>query len=929
MFWRLILLVGAFFLFFACSSENTSATTICVLTPENEDGTSNSGDGQDSVGEPLNIPYIGNSSVKFSEVDPINISFNDFEGDDPAWIELSNVSDTSVNLNGLYLTNTLTEPRKWQFGDVSILPKERTVVFLSGKNLIDFVAPHDSINMIGSGIWSWDDSQNSPVSGTSYVKPYSFSSLKKRGEDGIFDISAEMQYGENEELGWHSASVFVGTQSGSKENVIDISSANELLLTGYVSKDRSLEIRLAQPNLDDWKGYAMEIIGTGQVSTYHITLPSGKTFPDLKNIYGTRFAPSPNELKTLQFTFTDFIVRNRGHYAHTNFKIKNQGGSLYLINEFGIIDSVKYAEVPIGKTWTTDKNGKWGIGESSPLEVYSGSVYAGQSEKISLPASGFYNSPITLQFPAAGTPSETRCEVGGKNPSVNSPVMAGKISISRTTVLRCISVKSGMLPSDVINRTYIFEPQPTIASVFLTGEPDSWFNPDTGIYMEGPNAQNANPHFGANYWLDKEIPVFIEFFEPGKREPVFSENAGYEIFGNYSRANPKKSAALVFREKYGKSQLSYTIFPEYPNLKKFKWLVLRNNGSNFYNDYIRDRLATSMTKGLGVDYQKARPSIVYYNGEYYGIHNIRERSNEYYFETNYGLNAENIDMLKADNSATHGDASDYLSLISFLKNNGAETKDAYAFVQSKMDVSNFINYVHAELFANNRDWPANNLKKWKTNSPASPWKWFLYDMDFGMGTTMSEYKNNIFEFATEESGKDWPNGPESTFLLRTLLKNQEFRLAFINRFPALLATKFSSDSLSALAHSMMNEILPEIPKDQKRWNLSSSKMNSELGKILDFIGTRQNVILSEMQDFFDLGQIAPVTMSTIGDGYVTVHGLTMPKGRFKVSFFAGTPVVVSAVPGAGGVFDKWSDGVKDITRLIDPALVTELVAEFK
>ena len=41
-------------------------------------------------------------------------------------------------------------------------------------------------------------------------------------------------------------------------------------------------------------------------------------------------------------------------------------------------------------------------------------------------------------------------------------------------------------------------------TVFLSADPNSLFDPDSGIYMEGNFAQAKEPHYGANYWLDKE-----------------------------------------------------------------------------------------------------------------------------------------------------------------------------------------------------------------------------------------------------------------------------------------------------------------------------------------------------------------------------------------------------------------------------------------
>jgi hypothetical protein len=95
--------------------------------------------------------------VIFTEVDPVNIDYKDHEGDDAGWVELFNTSADTVNLSGMYLTDSQDEPFKWKLGDVKIAPNSFLVIFLSGKNYPDYVMPHDSIGMIGHGCWTWTD----------------------------------------------------------------------------------------------------------------------------------------------------------------------------------------------------------------------------------------------------------------------------------------------------------------------------------------------------------------------------------------------------------------------------------------------------------------------------------------------------------------------------------------------------------------------------------------------------------------------------------------------------------------------------------------------------------------------------------------------------------------------------------------------------
>ena len=932
-FWRFAiscLLMLLALAFFACSDSNSHSTKIEEISEDNLAPIDSSLEGSSDA---TKLPFVG-GSVMFTEVDPINIVYEDHEGGDAGWVELFNTSADTVDLSGMYLTDSKTEPFKWKFGSVKLAPNAFLLVFMSGKNYPDYVLPHDSLDMIGPGCWTWTDSQSDPP-GYSYADPLEGQKKNCFKENNEKRFGAVMRLAENEDLGWSSIAVFVGTGSSDPSDVLDISAANEILMRAYITKDRKVSFRLTQPDMDDWKGYEIVFTGTGDSSTvYRTAIPTGKTFPDLKNIYGTRMSPEANESQEVSVKVFSYIARNRGHEPHAGFKIPQSGGRLYLVNaDTAIVDSVAYPEIPVGKTWNygtlADGTTGFGFGDASPYGSPVQTVVKSRSPAVDtlaeIPPSGFYAAPFVIAF---SEDANVRCEKGGLAPTAESAT-ATALTINSTTTIRCAAFDAGMLPGEELVRTYVFESAPTVPAVFLTADPNSLFHPDSGIYMEGNFAQSKEPHYGANYWLDKEIPVKVELMEPGMNAPAFAKSAGLKIFGNYSRQNAKKSVAITFREKYGDKRLNYSLFPEFPELNKFKVFILRNNGSNFGNDYIRDRLASSISEGLGVDYQRGRFAVVYYNGEYYGIHSIRERSTEYYFETHYGLNPDDIDLLKADNSVSAGTAVDYVALMDWLESNHLDIGENYAYVESQIDIDNFINYMQTEIYANNRDWPGNNLKKWRSSNPKTKWKWFLYDMDFGMGNGYSAYKNNIFEFAAAEDGESWPNGPEYTLLFRRLLENSGFRTAFVNRMAVLLQMNFSSARVLARIERMMSEINSEIPRDQKRWKLSSSKMNRQLEEIKVFAQERPGVVYDELREYFELGSPIALSLSVSGPGVINVHGLKIDSYPLTVNFFEGTPVQISAEPTAGGIWAGWSDGVMEQTRFVNPGETERLTAIFK
>lgn len=877
--------------------------------------------------------YVGNSVI-FTEVDPINVSFKDHEGDDDGWVELANNSPDMVDLSGMFLTDSKSEPEKWKLGNVVVPPYSFLVIYMSGKNYPDYVMPHDTLDLVGYGCWKWTDAENDPP-GNSYAEPLEGQKMVCFNENKETHFGARMRLGDNEELGWSSVSVFVGTGTSSHSDVMDISAANEIFMRAYITKGRKVSFRLAQPDVDDWMGYEIVFEGTGDSSTvYHVALPTGTTFPDLENIYGVRMSPEANETQEVVVKVFSYFARNRGHEPHANFKLDKSGGTLFLMNaSHEILDSISYPPVPVGKTWsygTLDDGLGFGFAEPTPYGLPAAGVVAGRAPAVDTLAdvrpSGFFTEPFEIEFPEG---ANVRCGYGGFAPTDESPVVT-KLTVDTTMTIRCAVFNPRALPGDELVRTYVKDDPRAVTAVFVTADPNSIFNPDSGIYMEGNFAQETEPHYGANYWLDKEIPVVVELFEPGTNEPAFAKRAGLKIFGNFSRQNAKKSVAITFREKYGDSRLKYPLFPDFPELNKFKVFLLRNNGGNFGADYVRDRLASSVSEGLGVDYQRGRGAVVYYNGEYYGIHNIRERSTEYYFETHYGYDPNEIDLVKADNSASAGSAVEYIALMDWLENHHLDDEDNYAYIASQIDVDNFLNYMHTEIFSNNRDWPGNNMKKWRRTNPKTPWKWFLYDLDFGFGNDYSEYKDmNIFDFVTAEDAPSWPNGPEHTLLLRRMLENDGFRAAFINRMMVLLSMNFEGKRVRARLDALMDEVGPEVERDQMRWSLSASRMVRYLAVMQSFAAERQAVVRDELREHFELDEPITVTLKVEGRGRILVHGLPLDSDSLSVEFFKGFPVSVTAQAADGGVFSGWDDGTKEITRTIKPEEVASLTAIFK
>ncbi|MCL2260224.1 MAG: CotH kinase family protein, partial [Fibromonadales bacterium] len=419
------------------------------------------------------------------------------------------------------------------------------------------------------------------------------------------------------------------------------------------------------------------------------------------------------------------IVPPNGN-LHASFELRNSGNLFLLDAQGNRRDSVAYKAGTKDLSWAK-KNGstpaEWSFSKpSTPKALNSNETYAEIAPPPTddvLPPSGFYTPGYSFTMP-----ENIYCERTRESPTDNSPIKPGNVIVLDTnSMLYCAQLNpgAGIYPSDPIMRTYIISSKiggarrPSLPIVSIAA-PSNFKSIYDGI------SQNSG---------DFEMLIHVDFFESNVVHQ-WSHPAELGPMGSASRAWPKKPVRVSFREKYGVKNIQYRLFPDDPPPKdlKYKHFVLRNNGNNWENDYIRDMLMTSLTEGLDIDYQKGRAVIVYYNGRYYGIHNLRERSNSDYFETNYKINENYINLVKivdpTVNSSglevSRGSAADYQSILTWLNSITTLSNADLETLKERIDVDNFTNHFQSRIFYNDRDWPGKNVKVWNTTNSAST-KW--------------------------------------------------------------------------------------------------------------------------------------------------------------------------------------------------------------
>ncbi len=484
---------------------------------------------------------------------------------------------------------------------------------------------------------------------------------------------------------------------------------------------------------------------------------------------------------------------------HSNFKLSQKGESLFFSNDSGtIVDSIKFSKQE-GDISCAKVNNK--IVYMNPTPNAENSVIHTSSKRSKKPKflikSGFYNRVQTLRLSQVngGTMYYT---TDGSIPTESSTKYTQAIQVNKTMVVRAMALENGKFSSSIENKTYFMNENITLPVVSIAINEEYLNDDNIGIY------KNYNER-----WMRSGS---IEYFKDGKSK--FSENIGVRIFGGQTRQYAQKSLAIFAKKKYGAKSIKYALFPDKPTIKKVKSFVLRNSGNDWGHTMMKDGLVHSIVKGqMDIDYQSYHPSVVFLNGKYWGIHNIREKTNEDYLEANHGVDSKKVDLLAAQYEVSEGSNQDYKTLLFYIKNNSLADNAKYNLVASKMDIDEYINYMIVEIYGGNIDWPYSNIKYWKEQSANGKWRWILYDTD----RTFENIDEDTFNLLLDPVGAEEPNPPWSTFLFRNLMKNDGFKTKFLNTFKVHLDTTFSPARIDAIIVEMKNRLKPEIQRHFTKW----------------------------------------------------------------------------------------------------------------
>ncbi|SOD16203.1 Fn3 associated [Fibrobacter sp. UWB16] len=649
-------------------------------------------------------------------------------------------------------------------------------------------------------------------------------------------------------------------------------------------------------------------------------------------------------------------IGDRHTRPHTNWKLDKDGGTIYLIDRYnGIRDSVAYPQLLGGLSWGIVDGGYWKFFDKPTPEkpnteskAYDEIVPAADMSGLK---AGFYNDAFTLNPPALEDGVKLRCTTDGSVPTENSPEFNSPKTIDHSMAFRCATFKKSALSNKVTTRTFFVDEDVVKMPVVAISVDSSFFREH---YIKTSCDAPKGCKDSAGLYADVELPIHVEYFEKGsstKDGATWEMDAGISLMGGYSRLNDKKSVSIHLREGYEDGSVNYPLFETRKGVNdKYRAFNLRNNGNRFVSDYIEDAMGGALLEGTSVDYQRSRQVVVFYNGKYYGIHDMRERFNKHYVETNYKIESSSVNFIKhlgQEVEASNGTTDAYLAMLSFVAKNdfSGENNANYATVKTMLDVGNLADYMAAEIYIHNGDWPNNNVRAW--SAPEHPWKFMVYDLDHGFdwtwGVNNKEFtqETNMFEWI-KKGGGNKPCKVEGCFanLYIQLIKNPEFKRMFINRSAVMFNSYTNFANVTKIVNAMtatidadeMTRDLAKFKQDQKWYENSCGHGFDKTGSCMkEWAEKRDPKVIREYEEEFGLSGTASVTIAASGKGTVLMEGAALPNGAtsYKGKFFVGNPILLTAVPDAGSVFTGWSDGVTDNPRLVEPTEGASFTAKFQ
>jgi CotH protein/lamin tail-like protein/chitobiase/beta-hexosaminidase-like protein len=594
-----------------------------------------------------------------------------------------------------------------------------------------------------------------------------------------------------------------------------------------------------------------------------------------------------------------------GSFIHAGFKLTQTKLEYVVLSDpqqntvdIVLIANPNQVNHSIGRV--TDGDAQWGVFLNPTPAAPNFNAYQYYAEKpfFSL-APGFYNGPVSASIEMApGT--EVRYTTNGAEPTATSPLYTGPVDVTQTTVIkaRAYSIDPSVPPSFTEANTYFIDENHTIPVLSIAG-------------TDLQNLLNGNQF---------EPRGSFEYFDNG--ELIDEAYGEYNKHGNDSWAYGQRGIDYITRDQMGyTSSISHQVF-ENKSRDNFQRLILKAAANDNYpfeeGAHIRDAYVQVLSQNadMELDERSYTPCVIYLNGQYWGIYEIREKVDDPDFTRYYYDQGEKwIDYIKTWGNTweEYGSRDDWDVLHNFITTNDMATTANYEAVKEQLNVLSLIDYMIINTHVVTKDWLNWNTSWWRGRKPegeARKWRYAMWDLD----ATFGHYINytgipDITPYADPCYAEDLPADFEGHgALIQALMANEEFHSLYVNRYADMNNSFFTCDYMLGLLDSLIGRIEPEMPRQIEKWGGSMAQWQANVQELIDFINTRCTVIDGGIENCYDVTGPYPVTIlvkPANEPNEVKVNTFVPAAFPWQGDYFAGTTLNFYALPQPGWELDHW------------------------
>ena len=545
--------------------------------------------------------------------------------------------------------------------------------------------------------------------------------------------------------------------------------------------------------------------------------------------------------------------------------------------------------------------------------------------------------------------------------------------VDKAMVVRAVAKNEKGEFSDINSKTYfvttddLFQYQDQTVISIVTN-PENLFDPDIGIYVTGtmyqewkkseeydPKQSPWDKNGKCNYFMkgkEWEREALVTIFDKG--EKIVQQNMGIRIKGASTRTNPGKSFNLYARKQYGQSTIDAELFKDNYDINgnlitSYKSISLRciyEQGrfkDMFGRDlfYSRDNLSTSSMK----------TSIVFLNGEYWGLYVMQEKLDDDFISNNYLIPPQNVAMIK-EGEIEEGPEEECKKMIDFFdeySKKDLNDKTIYQEINNYIDINSMIEFFGTGMYISIGDWPAQNEGEWRNLGDKiegnkysdGKWRFMIYDLDYTMGSKFAGvglFDSDNFKFVENKANKF----PANLFL--GLLKNNtDFQNKFINLYCDYANEVYNPEKVNKLVEEYREKYTEIVAYSQLRWWGWSSKLEGyanyksrylqALDSLSEFFEKRAKYTLQHMKEFLELkGDLINLNLEIQGRGKIQVNTI-IPRfidHKWTGKYFSRVPITLIAIPDLGYAFKGWSGDCQYNQQIIEIPLFedTNIIAIF-